>query len=274
MPSFQIASDLHLEFYQEEKLVFQTLIEPTGADYLLLAGDIGYPELSVTQDFFKWCCSNWKHVVWIFGNHEYYSTRKMPLTMDEKEEAGKSLAGKFENLHLLFSGAKRANEKALADESESSFHIPGTDLVLFGSTFWTSVSESSKGSKYMNDFHLIYQEKGIPLTVQHYNALHDLALESLKKEIARVKGEGKRLLVMTHHLPSYSCVDEQYKDHPLNEFFATKDADELLEDPSVALWVCGHSHSQLKKGKCILNARGYPREDSVQGYSPSLLIHL
>lgn len=265
----QIASDLHLEFYKNQVRgadFFSTLIDPaTGADLLILAGDIGYPEDSITQDFIHWCCSIWPEVVWIYGNHEYYNkaeshtwrrSRKI-YSMNDKE----ALAPFLENLHL------QGNE----------FIYDG--IPILGTTFWTDVKESEavELAGYMADFTYIQQNDGYPLTVSEWTSRHAVERAWLQSNLDRIALEGRKAIVVTHHLPTYKMILPQYETCKNNCGFAAH-ADDLVKHPGVALWICGHSHGQqtleLEGKKVVLNARGYPSEGSVNTYNPRLTVDL
>lgn len=265
----QIASDLHLEFYKDKprnQEFFASLVDPnTDADLLILAGDIGYPEDTITNDFIHWCCSIWPEVVWVYGNHEYYNKAeshtwrhsRKSLTMSEKE----ALAPQLENLHLH-------GEEFIYD-----------GISILGTTFWTDVKKEEEYSLQgaMADFSYIKQNDGYPLRVGEWTSRHSVEREWLQVHLDRLALEGRKAIVITHHLPTYNMILPKYRDYPNNCGFAAH-ADDLVNHPGVALWICGHSHGYqiLEMGGkyIILNARGYPREDSVGTYNPRLTVDL
>jgi predicted phosphodiesterase len=266
----QIASDLHLEWYRNTKsndTLFKTIVDPsTDADLLILAGDIGYPEDTITKDFIHWCCNTWPEVVWVYGNHEYYNTKesynwrrsKHTYTMAEKEGE----APIVENLHIL---------------NSSEFVYDG--IPILGTTLWTDVkaSEANALQNAMSDFTYIKQNDGYPLTVSEWTSRHAVEREWLQVNLDKIALEGRKAIVVTHHLPTYEMILPQYKGYPNNCGFAAH-ADDLVKHPGVALWVCGHSHGQrileLEGRKVILNARGYPGENSTSSYNPRLVVDL
>jgi hypothetical protein len=236
------------------------LVDPTtDADLLILAGDIGYPEDTITKDFIYWCCDTWPEVVWVFGNHEYYNRKKSHIyTMAEKEEAAPNL----ENLHIL---------------NSSEFVYEG--IPILGTTLWTDVklSEANSLQAAMSDFSYIKQNDGYPLTVSEWTSRHAVERGWLQVNLDRIALEGRKAIVVTHHLPTYEMILPQYKSYPNNCGFAAH-ADDLVNHPGVALWVCGHSHGQrvleLEGRKVIMNARGYQGESSVNSYNPKLTVDL
>lgn len=256
---FQIASDLHLEFYTESGISFDTLLDSSDAaeTILILAGDIGYPEDQITKNFLEWCCDKWKYIVWIYGNHEYYTNSSSPLTMDEKEQKG--IQYRFPNLKLLL---------------DEPFDIPQSDLTVYGTTFWTELEEDDLDIQYrLNDFKKIYLQPNRKLNVYVWNEYHRASKEDVKGILDKAQEQGRRAIIITHHLPSYTMIQECYQGHPLNAGFASH-SDSLLHHPAVALWACGHSHGFMKNGKCILNARGYPREESNTTYDRKCIVKI
>lgn len=73
MVKIQYASDLHLEFIENTLYLERSPIQPV-ADILLLAGDTGYlgDEVFVKHPFLDWASKNYKQVIVIPGNHEFY----------------------------------------------------------------------------------------------------------------------------------------------------------------------------------------------------------
>jgi predicted MPP superfamily phosphohydrolase len=277
----QFASDLHLEcfnYYTDGEEVFRKLLEKDeNADILILAGDIGYPESPITERFFAWCCELWPHVVWIYGNHEYYSffsyfegdIMTPSYTMSQKEKMSEKYK-KFTNLSVLFSDTVRLEK------------FPGIRII--GTTLWTDIpsEEVYPVSRFMNDFNYICVEDGKTFTTDKWTELHTQQYKFIEDQLKDAEEKNEKVVVVTHHLPSYKMCLPQYKDSPVNSGFMTN-ADELLEHPSVAVWICGHSHGYktekiMKRNSetilCYLNARGYPREKNTQGYNPKLCIEV
>jgi hypothetical protein len=89
--TFQLYSDIHLEFYKSFPK-----IKPT-AEYLFLAGDIGIITQPNFTNFFDYCSENWKHVFYVLGNHEYYNKK----SYSKLNTMYKTLFEKYNNIHLL-----------------------------------------------------------------------------------------------------------------------------------------------------------------------------
>jgi predicted phosphodiesterase len=93
--TIQIASDLHLEFLKND-VSFSTLIDPK-ADYLVLAGDIGYHDYNNYHNFLTECGEYFEKVFIITGNHEYYSKK----AMKEIDQKIQDLCNTFDNVFFL-----------------------------------------------------------------------------------------------------------------------------------------------------------------------------
>lgn len=74
----QYCSDLHMEFYDNMRFMKSLPLEVVG-DVLVIAGDVGYlvdttiPHLR----FWKWASENYRQVLMVAGNHEYYNNGDM-----------------------------------------------------------------------------------------------------------------------------------------------------------------------------------------------------
>ncbi len=70
----QYMSDLHIEFPENSMFLKQNEIPVTG-EVLVLAGDIFYLKDKITPraKFWKWASENYRQVLIVPGNHEYYN---------------------------------------------------------------------------------------------------------------------------------------------------------------------------------------------------------
>jgi hypothetical protein len=66
--------------------------------------------------------------------------------------------------------------------------------------------------------------------------LFDENKEWLEKTLA--ESIDMQCVVITHHLPSEQCIDEQYKDSPLNKAYYS-DLDYLMDGKNLQLWIHG-----------------------------------
>lgn len=230
---FQLVSDIHLEMGKPYYI-------PVKAPYLLLAGDIGYPESKAYKEFMEYISKKFEKVFFIAGNHEFYCNKKkitpngVQSDLEDKISSMEEISKKISNVHFL---------------NNSYYDLE--DIRIVGSTLWSDIDPDAPS---INDQH---QLVGID-TVK----IHKESVEYLEKVINE---SDRKVLVMTHHLPSYEMVMEKYRGNfwkKYNTHFYSN-VDHLFKKP-VCAWVCGHSHGFLKKEingiPCYMNAFGYPTE--------------
>ena len=70
----QYCSDLHMEFHENMRFMKSLPLEPVG-DVLVIAGDVGYlVDITIPHlRFWKWASENYRQVMMIAGNHEFYN---------------------------------------------------------------------------------------------------------------------------------------------------------------------------------------------------------
>lgn len=268
MINIQYCSDIHLEFYNHLKFknhceiieLFESIIKPKAASYLVLAGDIGQPHLPLFSLFFEWCSKNWTNVYYVTGNHEYYSPTNSlkPMDIIENEIANK-LSG-FDNIHWC------------SQENNMSHDISGTNITIIGATLWTDINNNDFNAKsIMMDYRRIgkYDNvKGVhKIEPKDVSELHKYQRKLLESKIELGAKRGRHMIVVTHHMPSFELIADRFKYSDINHCFASN-CDDLIQMPNVIAWIYGHTHdvSERKIGNCIcaVNAIGYPGEKKTQ----------
>jgi hypothetical protein len=250
---FQYVSDIHLEFHDKHNtgsLQPDMFVKPV-APYLVLAGDIGIPELKSYPVFLNWCSSNWKHVFLVAGNHEYYNVR-CPLKSDmaTKKEQIRGVCETLPNVHFL---------------DCSSYYLPEENLRILGCTLWSEIPDCirEKVITYTNDARQILHQKDTPFIPSAMSDTHLKEKQWLNQEIHQCELTNEKCLVITHYLPSFQLIHEKYKGHSMNACFASE-CDDLFRPPVVA-WICGHTHTGMRLRihgvPCVINPYGYPHED-------------
>jgi hypothetical protein len=96
------------------------------------------------------------------------------------------------------------------------------DTWIVGATLWTR-TDSLKSARIGTE-----------------NARHAADGEWLNKTLMRPDLADQKILVMTHHLPSYSLITPKFARHPRLFRWASA-SDDLIRAP-VHTWICGHSH--------------------------------
>ncbi len=230
--TFQLLSDLHLEMG-----TYFTL--KAKASYLLLAGDIGYPETQIFKDFMKQCSKKFEKVFYISGNHEYYQSNNNTRSIKQIEDIIKEVCHNYDNVFYL----------------QNDYY--DLDYIrIVGSTLWSEINEKES---LTYDFSNIYNENNKLVTTSDIINIHNSSKEYIQTII---ETSDKPLLIITHHLPSYEMILPIYNLSESKSHFASN-LEYLFQKPIIT-WVCGHSHGFNKKIinniPCIINAIGYPSE--------------
>ena len=243
----QLLSDLHTEHFSPAKAIsFLDSFDPAGVDVLVLAGDI------MSLKFFDDASENlnvllkkYPKVLYVLGNHEEYGTNPSQVSA-----VCAKLRETYTNLHIF--------------DKPDVVVLDGQKFVC-GSMFYRYQEENEKYQDWMNDAR--YIQDFIPWVYQQNAAFIELA----EREV------DSSSVVITHYLPSYKCVNEQYKNSPLNRFFVCE-MDELIAAKSPKLWAFGHTHGSvdmtLDQTRLICNPFGYRSEQGVNGFNPNLIIEV
>jgi predicted phosphohydrolase len=237
--TIQYASDLHLEFRENEFYIKNQPLLP-GADILLLGGDIVmFTEMPRYNWFFDYVSENFGTAYWIAGNHEYYHYDLMKK-------------------HGAFKETIRDNVFLVND-----FAVTHENVRLIMSTLWTQISPRNQIAiaKRMNDFHLI-RYNGDRLTAMDLETEHLQSLKFIEQELFEEQ-TGLMTIVMTHHVPTFLHYPPEYFGDQLNEAFAVE-LKELIRNTNPDYWIYGHHHKNIepfKIGKTTLltNQLGYLR---------------
>ena len=231
----QFGSDLHTECNKS------ILIRPI-ADTLLLGGDIGNPFDPNYKNLLEMASNSFKSTYIVAGNHEYHYLKEW-REMEEVEEEIQSICKKLGNVHFLQNSVKKL---------ESGINI-------FGATLWTYIpphySPGYDNAKICKN--------GKNLTNNDINEMNAHSIQCIKTELDRCNKSQEKLLVLTHHPPSFLMQDVKYKNTP-NSMRFYNGLDHLFTYPLVG-WVCGHTHTKMIKKingiQCAINAHGYAHEN-------------
>ena len=256
----QIASDLHLESLPANRRVqllrdgphgsvrvreslradlLATVFRPaSGRDVLVLAGDIGTEMLArelVEQELAR------SPVLYVPGNHEYYSER----SREDIDEEWRWLAAQHEGLHYL----------------------TGQPVEIDGMRFWggpwysnlwgtTDPFALARIQNGINDFWHPNNGGGEWTLSRHIN--HNLAQSSLLAAQA-----GCVDVVITHWPPTKEAIHPKFDGDPLNPYFIN-DREGLVRALGAKLWISGHTHEaydyRIGVTRCIGNPAGYYAE--------------
>lgn len=244
MPHVTYLSDLHLECFDTWNDKY-TGWEGDG-DILCLAGDIGKPNKKPYNDFIRHCSLMFKYVFVIAGNHEYY----MSKTFDEVNTMINSICSQYSNVYFL---------------NNNIHHIKEYNILILGTTLWTKTKELHPlYCKFYNDFNYIPE-----MTTQEcMNALHEQSVLFLEKKLN--SHVFSKVIVLSHHMPSFELISAKYKGNPINYLYAS-DLTYMFEKYKIDHWICGHSHVSnnitIQKTQIHMNPIGYPGENKVLHWS-------
>lgn len=260
-----IVSDVHLEF--------GTYIpsNPNKSDVLIMAGDIIPIYLLANNKkyikYFEQCGKLYKHIIYIFGNHEYYNG-DIRLEFDNAQK----WLGHIDNLRIV-------NNKVVKID----------DVSFMCGTMWTDCNKEDPLTMLqliqgMNDFRVIKDSSkasmygGIDyLTPEDTVIEHKLFKKFL---ISALNNNHEKCIVVTHHSPSLRSIPEEYRrDYHMNGGYTTNLDEFIMNRPYIKAWIYGHTHSpnEFMVGETMLinNARGYVKyermSDLAEPYLPKTI---
>lgn len=247
---FQVASDIHLEFYKNKERGLPYL--EITAPYLILAGDIGNPFMRNYLIYLTWASQNYQWVFLLSGNHEYYSPR-MKRSMKEVDMKIQEIVSNFQNVSYL----------NLMDEME----VESSGVVVIGRTLWTNFSDCSDELKHtikatMNDYSHIHLDNRL-IEPDDVAQLHQDHLNFLETTLNRLEEDEtvKKVIVVSHHAPSRLMLHPDYNNDVFKVAYANQLDDLIISHPKISAWVSGHTHhsEKLSIGSTTLisNCLGY-----------------
>lgn len=253
----QYMSDLHMEF-AENSSYLQNLEIPVTGDILVLAGDIFNLKNTVTpplDSFWDWASKNYRQVILIPGNHEYYLNGDVVSDGLQWKRMFRDNVGYYQNQVV---------------------NIDDTDLIL--STMWSNVPSSEEYFVFhgLTDFRQTRFE-GRHLTIENYNYMHQCCLDFIVKSVKN--STAANVVVVTHHLPSFEVVASQFRHSNINSAFATE-LGNFISYSRIDAWIYGHSHTnidiEIGNTKVISNQLGYVfcNDHIKNGFDPQKYIEI
>jgi len=263
-----LTSDIHLEFGDWYP------VNPENADVLILSGDILVAcELEKLQgdsngfldqakghrfrEFLVNCKRNYKHVIYVMGNHEHYH-------------------GDFAVSHKVL--RKECNDTDIHFLDKESVTID--DVTFIGGTLWTDMNKEDSLTLYhirkmMNDFRIVNngdrflnfkdEEGKFHARVARFSP--EDAVEDHRKMIEYIKvvidnNPTDKFVVVGHHAPSKLSIKPQYENDTLMNGGYSSDLSEfILDRPQIKVWTHGHTHHEfdymIGTTRIVCNPRGY-----------------
>ena len=219
MPKFQIESDIHIE--SNERRVID-IIKPV-AEYLILAGDIGQPVDENYHAFFEYVTSNWKKVIYVPGNHEYYDIIGI-MTIKRTNKMMEDMSQKYNNLYYL------NNDMIKID-----------DIIIIGSVLWSSPEYKDK----LSDFKMnIFDDEGC-ITLERYRNLNKDCIKYLEETFKGID-DNQKVIVVTHFLPlmKREISNSKFENDPEIDSYLGNKLYHLINKANV--WVSGHTHEKFE----------------------------
>lgn len=261
----QVFSDIHLEFYRS----FPRIPPAPDTDILVLAGDIGTLEKeALLRDFLGYCSANWKHVLYVPGNHELYHSRKTHGSIIGRLREITSL---FPNVHFL------VNNKVTIDVTMTNLNGMSMPIQFFGTPLFPRIT--GEMSELMTDFIKIHSkdERGwtMPITPEQWNTeLHEPQYTWLMSSL-REHTESLPVVVITHYPPIREGTSHpRFSSEPdaIKQYFSSDLETEITAVlPEHSAVISGHTHYcydfvREKNIRFISRAMGYPDEIRETGF--------
>lgn len=274
-----VVSDLHMEFSPI------TLTNEQQADVLILAGDIlmseilhDYPRGSDKEtyhssrqlkawrfrEFLQECSDNFTNVIYVAGNHEFYQGKFYSGLEYLREECSF-----YPNVHFL--------EKNT---------VTIDDVIFIGATLWTDANKGDPLTMYqlphmMNDYRIIRNDHSgfRRLSIEDTVKRHHESMDYIEMMVENSASD-KKIVVVTHHSPSYQSIVSKYDDQFEMNGGYHSDLSKFILDNNIALWVHGHTHEVLDytlgNTRIVCNPRGYEGESYSEqtGWNPNLLLEI
>ncbi len=244
--SFRVISDLHLELLNYKQITaleenLYSLQNIKNVPFLIMAGDIvSYNVVKhepITQ-FIQNISKQYKKVFYVLGNHEYYGLLDSDIKKTVCEYKQWSLLN-FTNVHLL-------------ENDFMDILVNDKPVRIIGTTLWTDPIQHAYNC--MTDSHY--------LEIEDIRNSHNIAKNFIKESSTKLIEPETKIIVITHHLPSYRFIDSKYKKSTVNSAFASQSEDLFTFKGS---WVFGHTHTRININDTdinfICNPLGYRKEN-------------
>lgn len=255
-----LGSDLHLEFGTFDP------VNDSNADALILSGDImlsehlhqfaidsndeyvksrAKDEAKIYREFLAACSKNFKHVLYVAGNHEFYHGKFV-----RGIETLRAECARFENVHFL---------------EMDTVEIEG--VLFVGGTLWTDMNKGDPLTLHacqdlMNDYRVIVNdERGFTrLRPAQTMERHRKTLQYIK-HIVQFNPD-KKIVIVGHHAPSKVSTKPEYENDTLiNGAYSSDLSEFILDHPQIKVWTHGHTHHNfdymIGSTRVICNPRGY-----------------
>lgn len=264
----RLISDIHLDstftkMYKhgdiECDLIWSPIEHESDQDTILvIAGDLWaenrpFNRRHLQPSWISLISARFHSVVIVFGNHDYWDGFLDTMVPKAKQlivDQG------LTNVHIL------QNESVVIG-----------NIKFLGGTLWTDLNKGNPITKItavrsMNDFRFIRNYGNMcKISANDVIASFNQTKAYIEKN-ARRDTPDQKVVVVTHHAPSYQSVHEVYKqDVEMNYAYYT-DLDEMMyaEDFQADYWLHGHMHNSfeytINNTTVVCNPLGYSRSEN------------
>lgn len=201
------------------------------------------------REFFNHVNSEYDHVVYIAGNHEFYHGRYPDTIQWLRDEIAN-----YSNIHFL-------------DQD----HIEIDGVTFVGGTLWTNMNKGDPTTMHlienmMNDFRIIRNSQRSYARFSPLDSVvhHRATLEYIKKTVD--SDPNKKYVVVGHHAPTPLSIHDKYKnEYYMNGGYHSDLSEFILDRPQIVLWTHGHMHDpfdyMMGETRIVCNPRGYKGHD-------------
>jgi predicted phosphohydrolase len=224
-----MASDIHLSYFTDLGKDFYV----ANAPVLALLGDVCQAnQIKRMHPVFRRISETWDKVFYVLGNHEFYESH-----LDSTVNQVKDALSRYKNIVVM------DNESAIIE-----------DVTFIGTTLWSDMDRNNPITKIecqrsISDYFYIFpalnefsfRSKAIvpDETVRLFNLNTDYLTDELKNSTS------EKIVILSHHAPSYQSIVERYRTSPCNGAFASNAEYIMIDNPQVKLWLHGHCHSEI-----------------------------
>jgi len=225
--------------------------------------------------FFQECCSRFKNVIYIMGNHEHYHGDFAKTYNKLKDHLGYLV-----NLHIL------EKESVMID-----------DVTFICGTLWTNMNKEDPMTMstirgVMNDYRIIDDSRepvhyrdadgNFHTRTGKFSAMgsvveHKDMLVFIKKTIdANPTG---KFVIVGHHAPSKLSTKPQYeREVIMNGAYSSDLSEFILDHPQIKLWTHGHTHNafdyMIGSTRIVCNPRGYDGHEDNTGFDITKILEV
>ena len=308
----QIASDLHLEFIREgcgADFDMDVVLTPT-APILALLGDIGIPTHPGYKRFLLHQAERFAAVLVLTGNHEFYDTS---APGHAQAEHGETWAGAEARQRARPRHGVEDMERVIESicDLHPALHYVDNRVVRLGrdvgapallcTPLWSHIPRHamSEVGRCLNDYTMALTRitdgsvagetapknaAGQPLrrlTPEDTSNYHWLAVDWLRREIARLRVDCRAMAVMSHHTPAMMGTSNPRFEGPnataIQHAFSTDLSELFASTAEIKVWAYGHTHYNndrcVEGTRLVSNQRGYQHEVN-EDYRPDLSFSL